>query len=278
MKDLAIIIQSRSRPDHLLATIETLHVACNSKDNFDIFCLIDDDQIDIYQPTRNVIDSKYQCRWHICDVEDKTSWFALVKEKQEIMESNDYYFNWVLTDDSVIHGISKDFDSKIIENKDKFKDGLFVLYTLSAVGGRNETILRETSGVHHQAYDVYSDINIDGQIILHHNEMLPIWTKPFIKLWWDIFKEGNYSSMQEMITAALVYKLKTHYNLNRHIPANVLYGGMDAGDGEVSQSALVKNKDGLNRDETYIRLVESDFKELMPTVSNMFNYIKNYPK
>ena len=108
--------------------------------------------------------------------------------------------------------------------------------------------------------------------------MLPIWTKPLIKLWWDIFKDGNYSSMQEMITAALVYKLKTDYDLNRHIPVNIQYGGMGAGDWEVTQSALVQNKDGLNRDESYLKLMNSNFEVIMPTVNKMFNYIKNYTK
>ena len=271
MKDLSIIIQSRSRPSHLLYTIETLFAACHSKDNFDIFCLIDEDQIDIYQPTRDVIDSKYQCTWKICPVGGKYSWFPLVKEKQKIMESNDYYFNWVITDDSVIHGVTENWDTEIIKNKNKFKDGLFVLYTQSPVGGRNHKYLKE-------AYDIYHDYLKDGKVILGHNEMLPIWTKPFIKLWWDIFKDGNYSSMQEMITAALMYKLKTDHDLNRHIPVNIQYGGMSAGDWEVTQSALVQNKDGLNRDESYIKLMDSNFEAIMPTVNKMFNYIKNYTK
>ena len=52
-KDLLLHLPSRSRPDLLEHTIQTVYASCYSKDNFDILCQIDSDEYELYKPLIN---------------------------------------------------------------------------------------------------------------------------------------------------------------------------------------------------------------------------------
>lgn len=264
-KDLIVIIQSRSRPQHLAASLEVLFLSCSSKDNFDIYCLIDDDQIDLYSFLKEEFP---EAKWKIVPHVEK-SWFPLLKAQQELIENNNYYFNWVITDDTVIHGINEEWDSNIINKKHVFKDDLFTMYTQSFFAGRDPIVFEK-------GYCVSSDENINAKVVLNCNEMLPICTKKWVEMMWDIFKEGNYSSSRELITASLIYKLIKKYNINRHVSSLTVYGGASAGEDEIGSSNSIINNNGLSRDEAYVSLVRNNYNDIMPVVDQMYEYIKNY--
>ena len=49
-KDLLIFIPSRDKPGVLSKAIQELYDSSDSKDNFDILCVVDDDQVELYEP------------------------------------------------------------------------------------------------------------------------------------------------------------------------------------------------------------------------------------
>ena len=50
-KDIVIFLPSRSNPSGCNKTIEVLYSSCASVENFDIVCIVDDDEIDLYEST-----------------------------------------------------------------------------------------------------------------------------------------------------------------------------------------------------------------------------------
>ena len=53
MKDIAILLQSRSRPNNFVNVVNMLYNTCSSKTNFDIIAFIDEDQKEMYSGISN---------------------------------------------------------------------------------------------------------------------------------------------------------------------------------------------------------------------------------
>ena len=123
MKDLVVMLQTRNRPLLATKTIEMLYSTCFFKDNFDIFCIVDEDDVHNY---KNVQKMFPEIKWKIVPHVDK-SWVPILQGQYDIILSNDYYFNWAVTDD--FRGLTNNWDKDIVTKKNAFKDGLFVLPT-----------------------------------------------------------------------------------------------------------------------------------------------------
>lgn len=266
MKNLVVIIQTRQRPIQTSKTIKMLYDTCSSKDNFDIFCIVDDDDYHNYEEVKK---SFPEVKWKIVPHIDK-SWVPILQGQYEIILSNDYYFNWVVTDD--FHGLTSNWDYDIVCKKNTFKDGLFALYTSSFYWGRYLKIFEDCY--------VYSneDELVNGQAILHFNEMLPICTKKWAEMMWDVFEEGNYSSSRELIISSLIYKLKKEYNINRHVKTELSYNNVDSGPDTTNTSNLILNSDGLNRDESFKKMIFNNFEPIKLSLNKMHEYIQSYEK
>jgi len=262
-KDLVVIIQTRQRPSQATKTIKMFYDTCSSKNNFDIFCIVDDDDVHNYDEVKTLFP---EVKWKIVHHVGK-SWIHILQGQHDIIFPNQYYFNWVVTDD--FHGLSPNWDTDIISKKNIFKDDLFALYTNSTLAGRNPRICDECY--------MFCDNDIDnGSIILRHNEMLPICTKKWVELMSGVFANGDYSSSRELITASLIYKLKKEFNINRHILTELSYGSVDSGPDTINTSNLVLNNDGLNRDESFEKMVFNNFKPIDAVLSQMYQYIQSY--
>jgi len=274
MKDLVVIIQTRQRPSQAINTIKMLYDTCNSKDNFDIFCIVDDDDI------HNYISVKKQypeVNWKIVPHFDY-SWVHILQGQYEIILTNNYYFNWVITDD--FHGLTNNWDIDIITKKNIFDDGLFALYTSSTLFDRYLEIFEKCYVASEFKDEKLINLNnsINGNVIMFTNEMLPICTKKWAELMWDVFSNGDYSSSRELIIASLIYQLKIKHNINRHVKTELSYNNVDSGPDTINTSNLVVNNDGLDRNESFKKLFNNNFQTIESTLNKMFKYIQSYEK
>lgn len=272
MKDLVVIIQTRNRPTQASNTIKMLYDTCDSENNFDIFCIVDDDDIHNYDFLKKLYP---KVKWLIVP-HFENSWIHILQGQYEIILNNDYYFNWVITDD--FHGLTKDWDKNIISNKNAFDDGLFALYTNSTLFNRSIEVFEKCYVASNFLDEKLHGLNnsINGNVIMYINEMLPICTKKWAEFMWDIFKNGNFSSSRELMISSLIYKLKYKYNINRHICANLSYDNVDSGPGTINTSNLIINDDGLNRDESFKKLYNDDFKYIETSLNKIYNHIQSY--
>jgi hypothetical protein len=264
-KDLIVIIQSRSRPNGLHDLIKDLYSKCNSLDNFDILCIIDDDEVDLYKSVKETfIEVKWDIIPHI-----ENSWYPILKSQYDFISKNNYYFNWVLVDDII--NISENWDLEIISKKDIHKDNIFALFTRTNMWGREPEI-------HRTCYDAHPDDKSNGNSIIQHNEMVPILTKDWVLLTWDIFKEGDFSSSRELITCSLLYKLKKIYNVSRFIETNITYLLINNLDTELKKEGIsnnITNNSGNNRDTSFYNMVDEGFSILIPTIDKLYKQINN---
>jgi hypothetical protein len=264
-KDLIVIIQSRSRPKGVYDVIKDLYNKCNSPDNFDILCIIDDDEVDLY---KDIKDTFIEVKWSIVP-HIENNWYPILKAQYDFISKNDYYFNWVIVDDII--DVSENWDLEIISKKNTYNDNIFALFTKTNMWGRN-------SETHKVCYDIYSKDVSNGDVIIHFNEMVPILTKKWVALTWDIFKEGDFSSSRELITCSLLYKLKKIHNISRFIETNVSYSLINNLDTELKKEGVsgnVTNSSGNNRDTSFYNMAGEDFNILIPTINKLYKQINN---
>lgn len=265
MKDILLYLPSRNKPTFLEETLQKIYSTAKDVNNFDILCHVDIDQKELY---KEIIEKYPNIIWqHLEHSED--SWFSMIKSHHQFINDTNYYFHWNTTDDSLKNNLTLHWDDNIIKTKKRFDDDLFVLYTKCNFWGRNQYI-------HENCYYIYNSDELNSNLILHKNEMLPIWTYKFMEFMWEVVKTGDYTSSRELITASLIYKLYKDFNLNRHIPVDIVYSEMSKVDGITDRSVLIKNKDGLNRDESYKKLSKNNFKEIDTIVKNMYYHIQKF--
>lgn len=275
-KDLCVMIASRNRAQQLEKTINELYSTCSSINNFDIVCFIDNDQIELYLP---VIKKYPKVIWNFPPHLNQ-SWFNITNAQNKIAINSDYYFYWVFTDD--FGGLSKNWDESILEKKEYYKDNLFVLYTKSKIWSRNNILFDSCYSLNTlKEIDPYKTINSPGDysqwtlfdVILHFNEMLPVFTKKWMEMTSSIFTTGNYSSGRELITACLIQQLFIKHNIHRHVECSVEYtlGSCDL------NSNKVINIDGKDKDESVRALIEERYcDDLIDVLINIKNYITKY--
>lgn len=263
------MIASRNRATQLDNIINELYSTCSSVNNFDIFGIIDNDQIELYLP---VIKKYPKVIWNFPPHLNK-SWFNITNSQNKNSINSNYYFYWVLTDD--FGGLNKNWDEYILEKKGYYEDNLFVLYTSSKIWSRNNIIFNSSYSLNELKENFNGDYqqwnNFD--VILHFNEMLPIFTKKWMEMTSSIFTTGNYSSSRELITACLIQQLYIKYGINRHVECNVDYTwvGCDL------NSNKILNIDEKEKDESIRSLFEERyFEDIIDVLVNMKNYINKH--
>jgi len=207
-----------------------------------------------------------EVRWSIVP-HIENSWFPILKAQYKFISKNNYYFNWVITDDTI--NISKNWDLEIISKKNMYQDNIFALFTQCDSFGR-------TPALHRICYDSHLEDKDNGDSIIRHNEMLPILTKDWVLSTWDIFKKGDFSSSRELITSSLLYKLKKTYDINRFIETTVYYSVLENLDTELKKGGVsgdIKNKNGVSRDKAFYTIAADNFTILVPTVNKLYKQI-----
>lgn len=256
MKDIAILLQSRNRPQKFEKVVDMLYSTCYSKDNFDIIAFVDEDQKELY----SYLAEKYTEIIWVHPVHQPGSWYNLITAQHDYVKNSSYYFFWTLIDD--FWGLSKDWDTAILSRKNYFKDDIFTMHqSKEGCHGRYQGIFDNSYIVKNMS---------DGTSLLHHCELLPINTKRWVELMSPIFEGNNYTSQQELITASLVLLLKKRFNINRLVRCSLSWeDGHDSGD-----SNKIYNSKGEDRNTSFLRLSEN-WSDLEPIVDSMVKEITN---
>jgi hypothetical protein len=255
MKDIAILLQSRDNPSGFKTVIDMLYNTCSSKTNFDIIAFIDEDQKEIY----DYIKPLYPDIIWIYPEYLPGSWYNLIIAQHDFVKNNDYYFVWTLTDD--FWGLSKDWDTAMLDKKYHFKDDIFTMHqSKENCHGRFQWIFDNSY--------IVDDMK-DSESLFAHCELLPIHTKKWIELMSPIFKDRNYTSQQELITASLVLLLRKRFNINRMVRCDLSW--MDLKDSRGSEKIF--NKDGKSRTSAF-KTLSQDWLDLEPILENILKEIK----
>lgn len=255
MKDIAILLQSRSRPDKFKNVVDMLYNTCSSKNNFDIIAFIDEDQKEIYNDMVNM----YPGIIWVYPQHQPNSWYNLITAQHEFVKNNDYYFIWTLIDD--FWGLSNGWDTAILNKKHYFKDDIFTMHqSKDECHGRFQWIFDNS----------YIVDNMDDCLSLYsHCELLPIHTKKWVEIISPVFINNNYTSQQELITASLILLLKKRFNINRLVKCELSWDdGHDGGD-----SNFILNNNGENRKTSFFNLCKNWF-DLEPILENIVKQIK----
>ena len=255
MKDIAILLQSRDRPNDFEKVVNMLYDTCSSKTNFDIIAFIDEDQKEIYDYIKFLHpDITWIYPEHL-----PGSWYNLVKAQHNFVKNNNYYFAWILTDD--FWGLSKDWDIDILNKKHYFKDDVFTMHqSKDKCHGRFQWIFENSY--------IVDDMD-DSVSILAHCELLPIHTKKWLELMSPVFEEDNYTSQQELIAASLVLLLKRRFNMNRIVKCDLSWDNLQDSKG----SEVILNSNGDNRTLAFKKLSQN-WSDLEPVLENMLKEIK----
>lgn len=228
MNNLLVSIATRDRPDGLSRTLKMLYQTCQSRNNFDIQVIIDNDQIEMY---KDVIKQHPEYVWWTFTEHNPSSWLNLFNAQHKLMRETNYYFFFGLTDD--MYGLSKDWDKAILDKKKAFDDDLFVLYTQSHLWGRFPYI-------HSLCYtwDPWSEIDSEiyrrevkptyaDTITLFH-ESFPVWTKKFGEFIFPLFdKTSKLVWGRELMIAGIIRFLYEEHGENRNVPCEVDYETAD---------------------------------------------------
>jgi len=267
-KDLAVIIQSRDRPDKLTAIINNLYSTCESRANFDIVIAIDNDQKEMYRVVRdNFPEIKSIYSPHV-----PKNWTQLVKRQHKFILENDYYFIWAICDDTF--GVHNGWDRAIIKQKGKFADGLF---TISDNTIKENDVAqakaRECVNIRNQNYNVKEHHLPHNSEKLYHFacDRLPVYTKQWIKFMGTFLHQQKYAMMHELITASLVYLLDYLYGEDRMIKLTVDDGFHWEGlDNNATTDITVG---GVPKVEVYMQLRDNEFELLRPIAEKMHKEI-----
>lgn len=256
MKDIAILLQSRSRPHNFVKVVNMLYNTCSSKNNFDIIAFVDKDQKEMYS---NIANTYPDIIW-IYPIHQPNSWYNLITSQHDFVKNNNYYFIWTLIDD--FWGLSNNWDIAILNKKHYFKDDIFTMHqSKDGCHGRFQWIFDHSYIVDNMS---------DGMSLLCHCELLPIHTKKWVEIISPIFTKNNYTSQQELITASLILLLKRRFNINRLVKCDLSWeGGHDQGN-----SNKIFNNNGDNRNISFLKLTKN-WSDLEPILENISKQIIN---
>jgi hypothetical protein len=255
-KNLVIYLQSRDKPSNFIDTVNMLYNTCMSKDNFDIVGFIDDDQIELYS---SIPDLFPNVKWVYCK-HTPGKWTNLVMSQYEYTKNHNYYFIWVLIDD--FRGLSKNWDQAILEKKDIFKDGIFTLHqSKDAYHGRFQWIFDKTYILNDEHVNSMSD----ERSILAHCELLPIHTKKWIENIYPLFKDGNFTSQQDLVSASVALCLKKRFNTKRLIRCDLTWEDGD----DTGNTNNMSDDYGKSKDISFLALANNDFELLNPIINSI---------
>ncbi len=242
MKDLLVSIPSRSRLTQLYDMVRQLYDTCASLDNFDLQIVIDEDQQNLYKPIffdyPDIIETVVPYAGH---------WQNIFIAQHEQILREGQYFLWVLPDD--MRGLTKDWDTAILDQGKVFDDDLFSLYTESILWGR-------TREVHECCYVTCID----------SHEPNPVYTRKWIEFIAPLFKPpSKYVVYRELISAALLMLLYRDYKINRNVCARLGY------------TNITNNCHSARYSGFWNDLKATDYEELKPIVKAMKEYIDGIP-
>ena len=263
-KDILVFVPTRSNPKALEDTVNMLYNTSSSKDNFDVLVVIDDDQIEMYSEVmKKFPDLIYSHPPHA----GPNSGF-IWREFYEFMDSHDYYFGWVVTDD--FWGLRENWDANIVKRKKIFDDDFFTLYIANPLGRDLSAQASQYRIGRHPFDGHHKPLVTDPPFLIYHFcELLPICTK---KWWQEIrkFYDENYVGTDVVfLCAALVYVLCSRFGYSRMLESGVFYSDL-----KDNNNTLKATVNGLNRDQYFMKwAVEEDFAIIMPVALSIASRI-----
>ena len=246
-KDIVVFMPSRSNPNGCNKVIQMLYETCISTQNFDIVCIVDSDQIDLYA---EVIARFPNVVW--LHPEHKPGSYGNLNDMHfEFIESTDYYFNWWIVDD--MYGLKYGWDQAIVDKKNTFKDGYFALYTNDPMGRNLNALSSQFRKAWHWIDGDKKPMVTDAvNLIYHYHEMLPICTKKWrlsIKKFFDNHDGGDHV----FLNASLAHILSVEFGYSRMIEVD-FYCNFSV---DNQNSAKIKHN-GLTRDEHFFKSTRED--------------------
>ena len=268
-KDLVILLPTRDNPEKFDQTINMLYTTADSKDNFDIMAIIDDDQLDLY----GEVMEKYPDIIYQHPVHGGPNSPGITQLQFDFIEQSDYYFNWCVVDD--FWGLAKGWDTAIVSKKGVYDDGFFTLFTTNPVG-RNLNALTTQFRIGRHPFDGHlKPLQIDPAfLIYHYHEMLPICTKKWRMALKDLYDENWKGPDHVFICAALAHILSRIYGYSRLMEAGVHY--KDLSNNNNAAKVLVN---GMNRDEYFAQWAQKeDFAIIKPLARKVATQIFHHYK
>lgn len=259
-KDIVVFLPSRNEPEKLDKSLEMLINTSNSSENYDICCIIDNDQINMYGP---VVAKYNNVKFEVLEHNSK-NYSNIMDFHFNFIENTDYYFNWWVTDD--FYGLQRDWDQKIISKKDIFADGYYTLYTNNLMS-RNINAMSNcfTKAYHPFDGDKKPMLTDTTELIHHYHEMLPICTKKW-RLAIKKLDAALGGTDHVFLNASLAHLLSIKHNYSRSIEVDFHYGG-------INDSGAASNKvyeGGYKRDEHFFKWSrEENFERLLPVVKEV---------
>lgn len=265
-KDIVVFLPSRSNPSGCNTVIQSLYDTCESEESFDIVCIVDHDQIDLYD---NVISKHPRVIWKHPEHKEK-SFVNLNEVHFNFIESTDYYFNWWIVDD--MYGLNNGWDRAIVDKKNTFKDGFFTLYTNNPMGRNLNALSSQFRKACHWIDGDKKPMVTDAvDLIYHYHEMLPICTKNWrlsIKKFFDDHDGGDHV----FLNASLAHILSVEFGYSRLIEVDFYYDGLI----DNHNAAKIKHS-GLTRDEHFFKSCREDnFKSTRAVAGEVAQEIWQY--
>tara|TARA_R100000005_G_C4953211_1_gene172783 strand:- start:62 stop:925 length:864 start_codon:yes stop_codon:yes gene_type:complete len=263
MKDIIVFLPSRDNPKKCNDTIDMLYRTCASKDNFDIACIVDDDQKGLYS---KVIALHPEVIW-IHPKHEKSSFNNIMQIHFDFIEEHDYYFNWWVSDD--FWGLTKSWDSAIAAKKDIFKDRLYTLYTNNPMSRNLNALSSQFRKAYHWRHGKRVPMVTDPvELIYHYHEMLPVCTKEWRLLMKQFYDKG-VGGDHVFFNAAIAHILSVRHGYSRSIEVDFHYKGIaDSG------NASAKKYNGMSRDQHFYNWAKyENFNIILPVAESAADYI-----
>lgn len=250
MKDLVVFLPSRDNSEGCNAVLQMLYRTCSNTDNFDIVCIVDEDQVSMYN---FVMEQFPKVIWKHPEHKEK-SFVNLNEIHFNFIEKTDYYFNWWIVDD--FSGLTDNWDEQIVSKKNIFSDGYYALYTSNPMGRNLNALSTHFRKALHWRKGYQVPIVTDpADLMYHYHEMLPICTKKWrlaIKKFFDEHDGGDHV----FLNAMLAHILSVDYGYSRLIQADFYYKGIVD-----NQNAAKIKHNGMTRDKHFFNEArENNFK------------------
>jgi hypothetical protein len=260
-KDLLVFLPSRDEPDKLARTLDMLFSTNASQDNYDLYCAIDEDQIDLYKPVIN----KYGNDVHFRFLSHNSKNYSNIMSFHfNLIENTDYYFNWWITDD--FYGLKDCWDQKILDKKNIFYDGYYTLFTNNLmsrnINAMSNQFTKAIEPVDGNAKPMLKD---PARLIYEYHEMLPICTKK-----WRIaikkLDDALGGTDHVFLNASLAHLLSRDHSYSRSIEVDFYYEGIN----DSGRAARKTYANGLTRDQCYFQWARAEqFSRLEPAVKEV---------
>jgi hypothetical protein len=259
-KDIIIFIPSRSNPNGCNKTIELLYSSCASVKNFDIVCIVDDDEIGLYE---SVINRFPNVIWEHPPHAGPNS-KHINKIIFETVQNKDYHLNWHIVDD--MESLSSNWDKNMLKTKGIYSDGFYSCFSSNPMS-RNlnamSSCFRAPSLKWVRGYD--SPLVEDSvELIYHYHEMLPVCTKKWRMALRKFYDEDFRGPDIVFLNASLAHILSKQFGYSRHLMIDFEY--LVGPDSHRASKVLFQ---GLNRDQFYYKYAREENFQLIRSVAEV---------